>query len=105
VAAGLGLVLLLPRITADLVCGEHPGGGVPGRGRLRHPGADQLIYSLLFLVAQWAFSSLSPRLNLFRDHPIGWRTYGLAIGIFMFSLTAMLAIGNHPEVPVILPAR
>jgi hypothetical protein len=105
VAAGLGLVLLLPRITADLVCGEHPGGGVPGRGRLRHPGADQLICSLLFLVAQWAFGSLSPRLNLFRDHPIVWRTYGLAIGIFVFSLTAMLAIGNHPEVPVILPAR
>jgi len=48
---------------------------------------------------------LSPRLNLFRDHPIVWRTYGLAIGIFVFSLTAMLAIGNHPEVPVILPAR
>jgi len=81
------------------------GGGVPGRGRLRHPGADQLICSLLFLVAQWAFSSLSPRLNLFRDHPIVWRTYGLAIGIFVFSFTAMLAIGNHPEVPVILPAR
>jgi len=30
-------------------------------------GLTSLIYSLLFLVAQWAFSSLSPRLNLFRE--------------------------------------
>ena len=48
-------------------------------------GLTSLIsYSLLFLVAQWAFSSLSPRLNLFRDDPIVWRIYELAIGIFVF---------------------
>jgi uncharacterized membrane protein len=33
-----------------------------------------------------------------------WRTFGLAIGIFVFSVTAALAIGNDPEVSVILPA-
>ena len=34
------------------------------------------------------------RPGTFIDHPIVWRTYGLAIGIFVFSFTAMLAIGN-----------
>jgi uncharacterized membrane protein len=53
---------------------------------------------------QWAFSSLSPRLNLFRDDPIVWRTFGLAVGVFVFSVTAALVIGNDPEVSVIVPA-
>ena len=59
---------------------------------------------MLFLVVLWAFSSLSPRLNLFRDDPIVWRTFGLAVGVFVFSVTAALVIGNDPEVPVIVPA-
>jgi hypothetical protein len=66
-------------------------------------GLASIIYSLLYLVAQWAFGSLSPRLNLFRDDPIVWRAYGLAIGVFVFSLTAALAIGDDPEVSVVLP--
>ena len=33
-----------------------------------------------------------------------WRTFGLAIGIFVFSVTAALVIGNDPKVSVILPA-
>ena len=66
-------------------------------------GLVSIIFSLLFLVVQWAFGSLSPRLNLFRDDPIVWRTFGLAIGIFVFSVTAALAIGNDPKVSVIVP--
>jgi uncharacterized membrane protein len=67
-------------------------------------GLVSIIFSLLFLVVQWAFSSLSPRLNLFRDDPIVWRTFGLAVGVFVFSVTAALAIGNDPQVSVIVPA-
>jgi hypothetical protein len=48
----------------------------PGKARPRR--LVSIIFSLLFLVVQWAFSSLSPRLNLFRDDPIVWRTFGLA---------------------------
>jgi hypothetical protein len=40
----------------------------PGKARPRR--LVSVIFSLLFLVVQWAFSSLSPRLNLFRDDPI-----------------------------------
>src|SRR4029077_5612848 len=63
-----------------------------------------IIFSLLFLVVQWAFSSLSPRLNLFRDDPIVWRTVGLAVGVVVFFVSAALVIGNDPEVSVIVPA-
>ena len=33
-----------------------------------------------------------------------WRTFGLAVGVFVFSVTAALVIGNDPEVSVIVPA-
>jgi uncharacterized membrane protein len=104
VLAGLGLGLVLPRVTTGhSVASTRVSESLVavGFGIL---GLVSIIFSLLFLVVQWAFSSLSPRLNLFRDDPIVWRTFGLAVGIFVFSVTAALAIGNDPEVSVIVPA-
>ena len=102
--AGLGLGLLLPRITAaPTVASTRVTETLIGVG-FGVLGLVSIIFSLLFLVVQWAFSSLSPRLNLFRDDPIVWRTFGLAIGVFVFSVTAALVIGNDPEVSVIVPA-
>ena len=103
-AAGLGLGLLLPRIHAQpTVASSRVTETLLGVG-FGVLGLVSIIFSLLFLVVQWAFSSLSPRLNLFRDDPIVWRTFGLAIGVFVFSVTAALVIGNDPEVSVIVPA-
>ena len=102
--AGLGLGLLLPRITvAPTVASTRVTEALIGVG-FGVLGLVSIIFSLLFLVVQWAFSSLSPRLNLFRDDPIVWRTFGLAVGVFVFSVTAALVIGNDPEVSVIVPA-
>jgi len=102
--AGLGLGLLLPRITAEpTVASSRVTETLIGVG-FGVLGLVSIIFSLLFLVVQWAFSSLSPRLNLFRDDPIVWRTFGLAIGVFVYSVTAALVIGNAPEVSVIVPA-
>jgi uncharacterized membrane protein len=102
--AGLGLGLLLPRITAEpTVASTRVTDALVGVG-FGVLGLVSIIFSLLFLVVQWAFSSLSPRLNLFRDDPIVWRTFGLAVGVFVFSVTAALVIGNDPEVSVIVPA-
>ncbi len=53
---------------------------------------------------QWAFTSLSPRLNLFRDDPIVWRTFGFAVGVLVFSVTTALAIGDQQKVSVVVPA-
>jgi uncharacterized membrane protein len=102
--AGLGLGLLLPRITIEpTVASSRVTDALVGVG-FGVLGLVSIIFSLLFLVVQWAFSSLSPRLNLFRDDPIVWRTFGLAVGVFVFSVTAALVIGNDPEVSVIVPA-
>jgi len=102
--AGLGLGLLLPRVTvAPTVASSRVTETLIGVG-FGVLGLVSIIFSLLFLVVQWAFSSLSPRLNLFRDDPIVWRTFGLAVGVFVFSVTAALVIGNDPEVSVIVPA-
>ena len=102
--AGLGLGLLLPRITFDSTVASS---GVTdalvavGFGVL---GLVTIIFSLLFLVVQWAFTSLSPRLGLFRDDPIVWRTFGFAVGVFVFSVTTALVIGDQQKVSVIVPA-
>ena len=101
--AGMGLGLLLPRITAEpTVASSRVAETLIGVG-FGVLGLVSIIFSLLFLVVQWAFSSLSPRLNLFRDDPIVWRTFGLAIGVFVFSVTTALVIGNDPKVTVVVP--
>jgi hypothetical protein len=78
--AGLGLGLLLPRITFDATVASSRVTDAlvaVGFGVL---GLVTIIFSLLFLVVQWAFTSLSPRLTLFRDDPIVWRTFPLPSG-------------------------
>jgi uncharacterized membrane protein len=102
--AGLGLGLLLPRITTDSTVASTrvtEALVAVGFGVL---GLVTVIFSLLFLVVQWAFSSLSPRLNLFRDDPIVWRTFAFAVGVFVFSVTTALVVGDQEKVSVIVPA-
>jgi hypothetical protein len=50
--------------------------------------------------------SLSPRLTLFRDDLIVWRTSAFAIGVFVFLVTTALVIGNQraPHGPQRVPA-
>ncbi|MFE3445782.1 DUF2254 family protein [Nocardia sp. NPDC059180] len=102
-AAGVGLGIAMPRI---------PGGPrapapqvvdllfTAGLGLL---GAVALIFSLLFLVLQWVATTFTPRLTLFRDAPIVWRTFAFAIGLVSFCVTAALAIGNDHDVSVAVP--
>ena len=102
--AGLGLGLLLPRITLDTTVASTRVTDAlvaVGFGVL---GLVTIIFSLLFLVVQWAFTSLSPRLTLFRDDPIVWRTFAFAVGVFVFSVTTALVIGDQQKVSVIVPA-
>ncbi|MFI8763407.1 DUF2254 family protein [Streptomyces sp. NPDC053792] len=62
-----------------------------------------LIFSLLFLVVQWAAGNFSHRLVLFRYDPVVWRVFALVVGILVFSVTATLAIGSHRTVSVAVP--
>jgi len=101
--AGLGLGLLLPKITTDATVASTRVTETLVAAGFGVLGLVTVIFSLLFLVVQWAFSSLSPRLNLFRDDPIVWRTFAFAVGGFVFSVTTALVIGNQQKVSVIVP--
>ena len=72
---------------------------------------------LLCAVAGLALGLLLPRITvestvssvrvseaLVRDEPIVWRTFGFAIGVFVFSVTTALVIGDQTKVSVIVPA-
>lgn len=66
-------------------------------------GVVVFIFSLLFLVVQWAATTYTPRLTLFRDDPIIWRTFAFAIGVAVFAVTAALVISDWTGVSVTLP--
>ena len=102
--AGLGLGLVLPRITTDSTVASTRVTDALVAAGFGVLGLVTVIFSLLFLVVQWAFTSLSPRLNLFRDDPIVWRTFAFAVGVFVFSVTTALVIGDQQKVSVIVPA-
>ena len=102
--AGLGLGLVLPRITTDATIASTRVTDALVAAGFGVLGLVTVIFSLLFLVVQWAFTSLSPRLNLFRDDPIVWRTFAFAVGVFVFSVTTALVIGDQQKVSVIVPA-
>ena len=56
-----------------------------------------VVYSLLFLVVQFGSTTFTPRLNLFRDAPIVWHSFGFFAGIMVFSFTAAFSIGKHDD--------
>ncbi|GAA1246693.1 hypothetical protein GCM10009665_42040 [Kitasatospora nipponensis] len=100
---GVALGLAVPTITA--------GPQVPGRqvsdmllalgfGVL---GTSVVIFSLLFLVVQWAHTSFTPRLTLFREAPVVWRTFAFAIGLAVYCVTAALAIAGRQRVTAFVP--
>ncbi|MFD9339129.1 DUF2254 family protein [Streptomyces sp. NPDC060028] len=62
-----------------------------------------IIYSMLFLVVQFSASTFTPRLGLFRDEPIVWWAFAFTVGVFVFSVTAGLAIGARSTVSVLVP--
>lgn len=103
VLVGLGLGLTVPDITRGPQVSARQVTDMLLATGLGLVGAVALIFSLLFLVVQWAATTFTPRLTLFRDDPIIWRTFAFAIGLAVFALTAALDIGDRTEVSVALP--
>ncbi|MFJ8662106.1 DUF2254 family protein [Streptomyces sp. NPDC093795] len=100
---GLGLGLTLPLVTA----GPQTDAGrvvsvlfTLGFGVV---SLVSIIYSVLFLVVQFSANTFTPRLGLFRDEPIVWRTFALTIGVFVYCITSGLAIGSRRNVSVFVP--
>lgn len=101
--AGLGAGLAVPRIGWGPHVSSAPVTDALlsiGIGLL---GAVALIFSLLFLVVQWVTTTFTPRLMLFRDDPLVWRTFGFALGLVVFCITAALSIGRRFEVSAAVP--
>ena len=103
VLGGVGLGLLVPQITFESTVSGSKATDWLVAGGFGVVGLVTVVISLLFLVVQWSFTSLSPRLNLFRDDPIVRRTFGVSVGVFVFSVTAALVIGGQEKVSVIVP--
>jgi uncharacterized membrane protein len=62
-----------------------------------------VVFSLLFLVVQFGSTTFTPRLNLFRDAPIVWRSFAYYVGVVVYSLTAALVIGRDEKVSGVVP--
>src|SRR5262249_59383866 len=62
-----------------------------------------IVFSLLFLVVQFGSTAFTPRLNLFRDAPIVWRTFALYTGVVVYSFTAALVIGRDEHTTGAVP--
>ncbi len=101
--AGLGAGLLAPRINRGPRVASGPVTDALLSIGLGLLGAVALIFSLLFLVVQWVTTTFTPRLMLFRDDPLVWRTFGFALGLVVFCITAALTIGRLTDVSVFLP--
>ena len=66
-------------------------------------GVVSIVFALLFGVVQWAATTFSPRLNLFREDPLVWRTFAFAVGVFVYSVTAGLVSGSAGRTSVAVP--
>jgi len=53
-----------------------------------------LIYSLLFLVVQFGTTTWTPRLNIFRDHPIVYHSFGYYVGVVVFCYSTYFALAD-----------
>ena len=66
-------------------------------------GVVSIVFSLLFGVVQWSASTFTPRLSMFRGDPLVWRTFAVAIGAFVFCVTAGGAVGTDGHVSTLVP--
>jgi len=103
VVVGVALGLWMPRLTAG-----PPVDSVIVADLLVVIAASVLpfvgiVYSLLFLVVQFGSTNLTPRLNLFRDDPLVWRSFSYFVGLFVWAGTAAMASRARDRVSVIVP--
>ena len=63
-----------------------------------------IVFALLFLVVQFAATSQSPRLNLFRDSRLVWHTLGLIVGVLVYAATCGGRCRRKDTTTVLVPA-
>jgi uncharacterized membrane protein len=63
-----------------------------------------VVFSLLFLVVPYANTTLTPRLTLFREDPVVWRSFAFFIAVFVFCSVSGIVLESDEVVSVIVPA-
>jgi len=66
-------------------------------------GLITIIFSLLFAVVQWVYATFSMRLRKFENQPLTWWVFGLAIGIFVYSMFAAALTARAEQVSWVVP--
>jgi uncharacterized membrane protein len=61
-----------------------------------------VVFSLLFLVVPYANTSLTPRLTLFRDDPVVWRSFAYFVALFVYCIVGALVVSEDDEVSFIV---
>jgi uncharacterized membrane protein len=62
-----------------------------------------VIYALLFLVVQFGTTTWTPRLNVFRDHPIVYHSLGYLVGVIVFCEVTFFALKDDEEASGVIP--
>ncbi len=62
-----------------------------------------IVFALLFLVVQFAATTQSPRLNLFRDNPLVWHTLALIVAVLVYAATCATVAGRNDTTTVLVP--
>lgn len=101
--AGLALGLALPQVHAGPTVEGAKAAPLLFSLGLGVVGVVTIVFSLLFSVVQWSAGTFSPRLSIFRDDPLVWRTFAVTLGGFVFCITAGTAGGGADRVSLLVP--
>jgi uncharacterized membrane protein len=66
-------------------------------------GLVTILFSLMFTVVQWVYGTFSLRRRQLEDRPLPWWLFGLTIGIFVYSLAALLLTTREQEITWVVP--
>jgi uncharacterized membrane protein len=103
IAAGVTLGLLIPQITAGPTISSSQVDLVFADLGVAIVALVSVVYTLLFLNVQFAATTYSPRLNLFRDSLLVSHAFGLFIGTLAFTTTSILNTGSGEQVTLLVP--
>lgn len=66
-------------------------------------GLVTILFSLMFTVVQWVYGTFSLRRRQLEDRALPWWVFGLTIGIFVYSLAALLLTSREAQVSWAVP--
>ena len=103
IAGGVALGLLVPTLDVGATIPSIEAAALLAGATAGLLALIGIVFTLLFLVVQFAATVQSPRLHLFRDHPLVRHVLGLAIGIVVYATTCVVVTANDPTTTVLVP--